>query len=190
MDKSDIITLPHESLREHSLKVGIVDNEIKKLVKDMESATLDWEDSREHEVGVALAAVQINKLHKIVIIRDDFNDKNNRNFHVFINPKIVKYEGSIEKDFEGCLSVKGIYGKVPRYTKIRVKALNLEGKEIRVKAEGFLARIFQHEIDHVNGKVFVDHIKNSPNSFFKITDSGKIEKMSNEERKKAFSILW
>ena len=164
--------------------------EITTLIEDMKSATLDWENSREHEVGVALAAVQVDKLYRIVVIREDFNEKNNTNFDVFINPKIVKYEGEIEDDFEGCLSVKDVYGKVPRHTKIRVDALDENGKPVRVKAEGFLARVFQHEIDHTNGKLFVDLIKDKPEAFYKLAENGKIEDMSDDEKQRIFSILW
>jgi peptide deformylase len=170
MKKSDIISLPHESLRERSKRVSIITEDIKQLVEDMKSATLDWEANREHEVGVALAAVQIDKHYRIVVIREDFNDKNNTNFDVFINPKVVKYEGEIKEDFEGCLSVMDVYGKVPRHTKVRVSALDENGREIRVKAEGFLARVFQHEIDHTNGKLFVDHIRDKPEAFSLVAD--------------------
>lgn len=190
MNKSNIIYLPHDSLRERSKKVSFFLDETAQLISDMESATLDWEASREHEVGVALAAVQINRLERIVVIRNDFNDKNNKKFDVFINPKIIKYEGEIVEDFEGCLSVRDIYGKVPRYSKVRVSALDENGREIRIRAEGFLARIFQHEIDHTNGVLFVDHIKDNPQAFFKLGDTGKIEELSDEERKDIFSILW
>ena len=190
MNKNDIIYLPNESLRTRSVKVGVVSDEINQLIEDMKSATIDWENSREHEVGVALAAVQIDRHYRVVVIREDFNDKKNTNFEVFINPKIVKYEGEIEEDFEGCLSVKDVYGKVPRHTKVRVDAMDENGKSIRVKAEGFLARVFQHEIDHTNGKLFVDLIKDNPEAFHKLADSGKIEELSDEERKDIFSILW
>jgi peptide deformylase len=190
MDKSNIITLPHDSLRMKSQRVHVITEDVKKLVSDMEAATIDWEDSREHEVGVALAAVQVDKLYRVVIIRNDFNDKSDKSFQVFINPEIVKYEGEIEEDFEGCLSVTDVYGKVPRYTKIRVKALDEEGKEIRLKAEGFLARVFQHEIDHTNGILFVDHIKDSPEAFFKLGKTGKIEDLDEGQKEDIFSILW
>ena len=190
MTKNDIITLPHDSLRTRSARVPVVTDEILTLIKDMESATLDWEASREHEVGVALAAVQIDRMHRVVVIRDDFNDKNNSNFQVYINPEIVKYEGEIEEDFEGCLSVKNVYGKVPRYTKIRVKAMGLEGQEIRLRAEGFLARVFQHEIDHTVGKLFVDHIQDSPEALYRLADDGSIKSLSNDERKKAMEVLF
>ena len=81
----------------------------------------------------------------------------------------------MEEDFEGCLSVKDIYGRVPRYSKVRVKAIGLSGREFRTTAEGFLARTFQHEIDHTNGVVFVDHIKDRPEAFFKLGNKGELE---------------
>ena len=93
MNKDNIITLPHSSLRQRSKRVGIITDEIKQLVKDMELATIDWENSRAHEVGVALAAIQVDALYRVVVIREDFNDKKNKNFEVLINPEIVKYEG-------------------------------------------------------------------------------------------------
>ena len=141
----------------------------------MKAATLDWDASREHEVGVALAAVQIDQLYRIVIVREDYSDKKSRDFTVFINPEITKHEGEIEADFEGCLSVPNIYGKVPRHSKVRVKALDLEGHEFRVTAEDFLARIFQHEIDHTKGKVFIDHIKDDPEAFYRLGEDGKLD---------------
>lgn len=190
MNRDSIITLPHKSLREKSKRIHVITDEVKKLIADMEAATVDWEDNREHEVGVALAAVQVDKLYKVVIVRNDFNNKEDKGFQAFINPEIVKYEGDIEDDFEGCLSVKDVYGKVPRHTKVRVKALDIEGKEIRLKAEGFLARVFQHEIDHTNGKLFVDHIKDKPEAFYKLGDTGKIEDLSDEQKQEIFSILW
>ncbi len=190
MKKEDIITLPQSSLRSRSQKVGLITAEIKRVVADMEAATLDWEASREHEVGVALAAVQVDLLYRIVVIRNDFNNKEDHTFAVFINPQITKYEGDIEEDFEGCLSIRDVYGKVPRYTKVRVKALNLEGKEIRVTAEGFLARIFQHEIDHTNGIVFIDHIRDEPEAFFQLTSSGHLKKLDYETDIKHNEALW
>ena len=190
MKKEDIITLPHPSLRQRSQKVGLITDEIRQIVTDMETATLDWEASREHEVGVALAGVQINSMHRIVVIRNDFNNKDDRTFAVFINPQITKYEGEIEEDFEGCLSIRDIYGKVPRYTKVRVKALDVEGKEVRVTADGFLARIFQHEIDHTNGIVFIDHIRDNPKAFYRLQDDGHLKHLNYEEQIKDNSTLW
>jgi peptide deformylase len=190
MTKDDIITLPHPSLRQRSKRVGIVSDAVRQLVSDMIAATLDWEASREHEVGVALAAVQTDHLLRIIIVRSNFDDKDNQNFEAFINPEITKLEGDIEEDFEGCLSVSDIYGKVPRYTKVRIKALNLEGKPIRLTAEGFLARVFQHEIDHNNGKLFIDHIKDKPESFFKLVADGQLEQLDYDKDIRNNRILW
>jgi peptide deformylase len=174
MTKDDIITLPNPHLRQRSQKISFITPEVEKLVADMEAATIDWEQSRKHEVGVALAAVQVAALKRVVVVRNDFNNKDDHSFTVFINPVITKYEGAIEKDYEGCLSVRDVYGLVPRYTKVRVKAMGLDGKEFRVTAEGFLARIFQHEIDHTNGIVFIDHIRDQEDAFFALSDSGEL----------------
>ncbi len=188
--KDNIITLPHDHLRQRSQRVGLISDEIKALVEDMEAATLDWEDSRKHEIGVALAAVQIDQLYRVVIIRSNFESKDDRGFHVFINPEVVKYEGEVIEDYEGCLSVKDVYGRVPRHSKVRIKATGLNGKQIRLTAEGFLARVFQHEIDHTNGKLFVDHIKDQPEAFFKLKSDGKLEPLDYEQHIKNSRILW
>jgi peptide deformylase len=190
MTKDHIITLPNNHLRQRSQKVGVISDIVLKLISEMESATIDWENSREHEVGVALAAIQIDELLRVVVIRQDFDDKSNQEFNVYINPEITKLEGEIEEDFEGCLSIPDVYGRVPRHTKVRVKARNLEGKEIRITATGFLARVFQHEIDHTNGIVFIDHIKDDPEAFFRIMDDGKLEPQDYEKDIKNNPRLW
>lgn len=190
MNKDDIITLPNPHLRERSVKVGVIDEAVKKLIKDMEDATISWETSRNHEVGVALAAVQVDKLFRIVVIRNDFDNKNDHTFTAFINPVITKYEGAVEEDYEGCLSIKDIYGKVPRHTKVRVKATGVDGKELRVTAEGFLARIFQHEIDHTNGIVYIDHIKDNPEAFFQLAEDGGLQKLDYEKEIAQNETLW
>ena len=177
MTKDHIIALPNPHLRQKSQRVGVITGAIKQIVADMEAATIDWDQSRDHEVGVALAAVQIDHLYKIVVVRNDYDNKDDHTFTVFINPEIVKLEGEIKADFEGCLSVPNIYGKVPRYTKVKVKARNLAGKEFRVTAEGFLARIFQHEIDHTNGLVFIDRIRDDEQAFYQLGDDGKLQPM-------------
>lgn len=190
MKKASLITLPHAHLRERSKKVGLITDEIKQLVEQMQQVTLDWEDNRQHEVGVALAAVQINELLRVVVIRNNFDNKSDRTFTAFINPVIAKYEGEVVEDYEGCLSIQDIYGKVKRHTKVRVKATNLQGREFRVTAEGFLARVFQHEIDHTNGKVFIDYIKDRPEAFFKLLPDGKLEKLDYEKDIQNSKNLW
>lgn len=169
-----LITLPNPHLRQRSKKIGYIGSDITALIEAMKASTLDWEDNREHEVGVALAAIQIDQPYRVVIVRNDFDDKNDRDFRVLINPEITKYEGQLYEDYEGCLSIRDIYGKVPRYERVRVKALDENGREFRITAEGFLARVLQHEIDHTNGIVFIDHIKDDESAFFTLTKDGKL----------------
>ena len=97
-DRKSIIALPNDSLRERSKKVSVIDDEVKKVIKDMKDATLDWEDNRDHEFGVALAAVQINKHLRIVVVRSDLENKDDRTFQVFINPQIVQKSGKPVED--------------------------------------------------------------------------------------------
>jgi peptide deformylase len=190
MDKSNIISLPDSHLRQKSKKVTTIDDDINKLIDDMKAATLDWEDSRQYEVGVALAAVQVDKLLRIIVVRSDFDNKQNKTFTVFINPEILKYEGNIEQDFEGCLSVPDIYGLVSRYSKIKVKAQDQQGNYFRLTAKGFQARVLQHEIDHINGEVFIDHIKDNTTAFFKLGEDGHLDQLNYEKDIRNNSILW
>jgi len=190
MKKEDIITLPNPHLREKSVRIHTVTPEVQQLSDDMISAALDWEDSRPHEISAALAAVQVDRLERVVIVRGDFDDKGSREFVTLINPEIVKYEGEIVADYEGCLSVQHVYGKVPRYSKIRVKALNLDGDEIRLRAEGFLARVIQHEIDHTNGIIFIDHIRDQHDAFYTLDEKGELQPLDYDERIRDNTTLW
>lgn len=190
MTKDDIIALPNPHLRQKSQRIHVVTDEVQQLADDMTQAALDWEDSRPHEISAALAAVQVDRLERVVIVRADFDNKSTREFLTLINPEIVKYEGEVVADFEGCLSVKQVYGKVPRHTKVRVKALDLEGNEIRLKAEGFLARVLQHEIDHTNGIVFVDRIRDDESAFYTLDDRGELQPLDYHQHIKDNAELW
>lgn len=190
MKKEDIITLPNQHLREKSTRIHVITDETLTLIDDMTSAALDWEDSRPHEISAALAAVQIDRLERVVIVRSDFDDKSSREFTTLINPEIVKYEGSLVSDYEGCLSVSKIYGKVPRYSKVRIKALDVDGNEVRLKADGFLARVLQHEIDHTNGTVFIDHIRDNHKAFYTLDEKGELQPLDYDEHIEKNSILW
>ncbi len=190
MKKEDIITLPNTNLRTKSAKIFAPDEATHQLIGDMTAAALDWEDSRPHEISAALAAVQIDRLERIVIVRSNFDDKADREFTVLINPSIVKYEGDIVADYEGCLSIKSVYGKVPRHTKVRVKALDQDGAEVRFRAEGFLARVIQHEIDHTNGIVFIDHIRDAHDAFYTLDDSGELQPLDYDQHIKDNHELW
>lgn len=190
MKKEDVIALPNPHLRQKSARVHVITDDTLTLVDDLTSAALDWESSRPHEISAAIAAVQVDRLERVVVVRSDFEHKDNKEFTALINPEIVKYEGDIIEDYEGCLSVKEVYGKVPRHTKVRVKALDLNGSEIRLKAEGFLARVLQHEIDHTNGIVFIDHIKDQTDAFYRLDDKGELEPLDYAANIENNSILW
>ena len=171
----NIITLPNDHLRQRSQRITQIDADTRQIVSDMIAATLDWEAHRPNEVAVALAAIQIDKPVRIVIIRADFDNKENKNFQVLINPEITKYEGEIITDYEGCLSVKDVYGKVPRYSKIRGRAIDINGNQIKIKStDPFLSRVLQHEVDHTNGICFVDHIAHNQDAFSVLTKSGDL----------------
>jgi peptide deformylase len=190
MNKDNIITLPQKSLRQKSKKIGVITDQVTELIDNMIAATISWEESREHEVAVGLAAIQVDNLYRVFIVRDDFEDAKNKNFTVFINPEIAKKIGPIEEDYEGCLSVPEIYGKVPRYQGVKVKALDRTGKTFRVTAYGFLARIFQHEIDHLNGIVTIDHIKGKKDAFYRLLPEGGLEQIDYETQIKQNKTLW
>lgn len=171
----NIITLPNDHLRQRSRRITQIDADTRQIISDMIAATLDWEAHRPNEVAVALAAIQIDKPVRIVIIRADFDNKENKNFQVLINPEITKYEGEIITDYEGCLSVKDVYGKVPRYSKIRGRAIDINGNQIKIKStDPFLSRVLQHEVDHTNGICFVDHISHDQDAFSVLTKSGDL----------------
>ena len=190
MKKEDIITLPNPHLREKSLKVHVITPEVLALSHDMIDAALDWEDSRPHEISAALAAVQVDRLERVIIIRSNFENKEDKEFTTLINPEIVKKEGAQIADYEGCLSVSKIYGKVPRWSRVRVKALDIEGNEFRLKADGFLARVLQHEIDHMNGICFIDHIKDVKDAFYRLDEKGELQPLDYDKHIKANRILW
>lgn len=190
MTKDDIIALPNPHLRKKSTRIHVITDDIIKLSDDMIAAALDWEDSRPHEISAALAAVQVDALKRLVIVRSDFDNKSTREFMTLINPEVVKYEGEIVADYEGCLSVQHIYGKVPRHTKVRIKAIDLDGNEVRFKAEGFLARVLQHEIDHCNGKVFIDHIKDKTDAFYTLDEKGELQPLDYASEIAENSVLW
>ncbi|MBB1556698.1 peptide deformylase [Candidatus Saccharibacteria bacterium] len=171
----NIITLPNDHLRQRSRRITQINADTRQIISDMIAATLDWEAHRPNEVAVALAAVQIDKPVRIVIIRADFDNKENKNFQVLINPEITKYEGEIITDYEGCLSVKDVYGKVPRYSKVRGRAIDINGNRIKIKStDPFLSRVLQHEVDHTNGICFVDHIAHDQDAFSVLTKSGDL----------------
>lgn len=185
-----IITTPDERLREKSTKVGVIDDEVLKVIEEMRKLSLDWEKDHPYELSAAMAAPQMGVNKRIIIIRDDMEDKANAGFTALINPEVIKTEGKVVSDYEGCLSVPFVYGKVPRKTKVKIKAKLEDGTEVRIKAEDELARILQHEIDHLNGILFIDHIKDQPDAFYKMNDKGDLVSIDYEKEVRGNVELW
>ncbi|MHC6179558.1 peptide deformylase [Clostridium sp. JNZ X4-2] len=131
-------------LRKKSRKVDVINDRIITLLKDMEE-TLYAED------GIGLAAPQVGVLKRVIVV--DIGE----GIFKLVNPEIIYTEGSYT-DREGCLSIPGTQGEVKRPRKVKVKAINEKGEEVIIEAEDLLARAFCHEIDHLNGILFVDKI--------------------------------
>lgn len=170
-----VVTTPDPRLREKSEKIRVFDDSVKEIVQKMVDASLEWEKAHPHELSVAMAAPQLGINKRIIIVRDNAEDKENENFTALINPEVIRAEGKILKDYEGCLSVPWVYGLVPRAEKVKVKAQLLDGTEVRIKANDTLARTLLHEIDHLDGILFIDRIKDDPKAFYRLRDDGELE---------------
>ena len=143
----DILHFPDERLRTKAQPVAEVDDSVRLLVSDMFETMYD-------APGIGLAATQIN-VHQRIIVMDVSEDR--RAPLVLINPEIIKKEGD-QMGEEGCLSVPGVYEPVQRAARITVRTLDLEGKEQTIEADGLLAVCIQHEMDHLEGTLFVDYL--------------------------------
>lgn len=185
-----VIVTPDPRLRQVSTEVTEIDDEVKDIVEQMIQASLDWEKEHEFELSAALAAPQLGFNRRIIVVREDMNEKSNNNFIALINPVVVKTEGRILRDYEGCLSVPTIYGKVPRPAKARIKAQLIDGTEVKLKTEGFLTRTILHEIDHLDGILFIDHIRDKKDAFYKLDDKGDLIPVDYEKEIKNNKSLW
>ena len=143
----EILVYPDKRLRERARPVEVFDDELKQLVQDMAETMYD-------APGIGLAAIQVN-VPKRVIVMDLSEERND--LKVFINPEIEALEGTQEYE-EGCLSVPGVFATVERVEKVRIKAFDVEGNTFEVEADGLLSVCIQHEVDHLDGKVFVDYL--------------------------------
>jgi peptide deformylase len=142
-----ILHYPDPRLRRQASPVPAVTDEVRRLVDDMAETMYD-------APGIGLAAIQVNEPWRVIVI--DISQTRDQ-LQVFINPEILAREGEQELE-EGCLSVPGIYEPVTRAHSIQVRALNRDGQTFEIDAEGLLATCIQHEIDHLDGKVFVDYL--------------------------------
>jgi peptide deformylase len=147
MAKLEILHYPDKRLRKVAEPVDVVDDSIRSLVDDMF-------ETMYAAPGIGLAATQVD-VHKRVIVMDLSVEKNEP--QCFINPQITKSEG-VEQTEEGCLSVPDIFETVERAERIVVKALDKDGKEFTLEADGLLAVCIQHEMDHLQGNLFVDYL--------------------------------
>ena len=154
----EIITFPNPILRQQAEEITVFDEELKKLAADMGETMYD-------APGVGLAANQIGVLKQIVVV-DISKDEEEKKFVALINPVISRGEGAVAGE-EGCLSVLEYEAKVKRFQKIHVTARDLEGNPVEFDAEDRFARIIQHEVDHLHGKLFIDHLSALKRSLYK-----------------------
>jgi peptide deformylase len=154
----EIITIGHPVLHSRAEEVQNIDDEIRNLaycmVKTMHSAP-----------GIGLAAPQVEKGLRLITIDLSVGEKEDE-LIILVNPEIISQEGEALLE-EGCLSVPGVNERVKRPYKIHIKGIDLDGKEISIEAEGLLARVFSHEIDHLNGKLFIEHLSPLKQSLLK-----------------------
>ena len=146
----DIIILPDKRLRQKSDPVKAVDAEVRALVEDMF-------ETMYKAPGVGLAAIQIGVARRIVTV-DTAKKDEPKDPQVFINPEVVWTSDEKNTYEEGCLSIPEYYEEVERPSEVKVRFMNLEGKTQEIAANGLLATVLQHEIDHTNGVLFIDHI--------------------------------
>lgn len=156
--KKKIVLYTNQKLRKTSTNVLKIDNSIKKLVKNMI-------DTMKANNGMGLSAIQIGRPKRVVVyeyIKPTTSKDSNPDVPqtILINPKIISLSNNLIEDEEGCLSFPKLYGVVKRSDSIKVEALDLDGNKLKFSAKGLEARIIQHEIDHLDGILFVDHLKN------------------------------
>lgn len=144
----NVLCYPDPRLHKVAKPVGQVDSRIKKIVADMAETMYE-------APGVGLAATQVDIHERIVVI--DVSDEQNE-LRVFINPEIIWSSPEKKSWREGCLSVPDFYDEVERPAQVKVRALDLDGKEFEIDADGLLAVCLQHEMDHLQGKVFVEYL--------------------------------
>ncbi|QRM18233.1 peptide deformylase [Dechloromonas sp. TW-R-39-2] len=142
-----ILRFPDARLKKVAVPIATIDGSIRKLAADMAETMYE-------APGIGLAATQVD-VHKQLVVIDISEEKND--LLVLVNPRIAASDGG-QTGEEGCLSVPGIYEKVERAEHVTVDYLDLDGKKCSLKADGLLAVCIQHELDHLNGKVFVDHL--------------------------------
>lgn len=154
----EIIFPDNPILRKRAYKVtNFKDPVLQKLIDDMVDTLLD-------APGVGLAAPQVAVSQRVIVVRLPDDEESKKEYgkqagvlYIVINPEIVRVSKDMVDGIEACLSIPGYYGEVERHVGVTVRGYDREGKEIRIKAKDWLARVFQHEIDHLDGVLFIDH---------------------------------
>ena len=159
-----IITYPEKSLSQPSAKVETIDEEIRELIRDMGETMF-------HESGVGLAAPQVGVNKRILVYNaraaDPEDDGTEEKIAALINPEIIEASGSYLSEDEGCLSVLDFRADVKRYETVRVRARDMDGKKLEFEARGLPAVIMQHEIDHLDGILFIDRISSLKRAMYR-----------------------
>ena len=163
MSLLDIVTLPNKILRNRTRSIANYDAQLQLLIDDMIETMRD-------APGVGLAAPQIGQSIKLTVIEtlaevdEDGNEiEDSRDLYVITNPEIVSTSRSTVDGIEGCLSIPGYLGEVERHESIRVRARDRHGRKLKLRLDGWTARIFQHEIDHLNGVLYIDRLTSQEN---------------------------
>ncbi|MEO8744836.1 MAG: peptide deformylase [Candidatus Dormiibacterota bacterium] len=160
-----ILGFEHPTLREKAKKVARVDTSVQRLIDDLTETMLA-------APGAGLAANQIGVPLRVCVVKGDENQ-----IWSLVNPEIVKSDG-VQVGYEGCLSYPGWVGEVARHETVVVKGRNRRGKEVRIKSTGFTARAFQHELDHLDGVLFIDRLTS-------LDTLRRVDEMVGEEKEEA-----
>lgn len=150
MQVLDIVTFPDISLKQKTRTIVNIDGALQTLIDNMGNTMY-------HAPGIGLAAIQVG-VDKSLLVYDINPPEDGRRLNVLINPKIISREGEVLSENEGCLSVPDFRADVKRAARILVEAVDREGNPQKIEAEGLLAIVLQHEIDHLNGTLFIDHV--------------------------------
>ncbi|RMF11436.1 MAG: peptide deformylase [Alphaproteobacteria bacterium] len=173
-----VVCIPDPVLRAKSAPVEHIDDALKRLAGDMI-------ETMYAAPGIGLAAIQVAVPRRMLVVDTDYEGEEDRNPRVFVNPEILWRSDEMRVHNEGCLSVPEHYAEVARPARVRVKYLDLEGREHVEEADGLLATCLQHEIDHLDGRLFVDHLSKLKRDMI----IKKIVKARREQERRAAKVL-
>jgi peptide deformylase len=172
MSVRKIVIYDDPTLRKKSRRVKDVDDDVQRLIDDMV-------ETMHTANGIGLAAIQVGVPQRVIVVQlpeldedsgesEEEPDPNAGRLFAVINPQLARRSSETEEGIEGCLSIPGLVGDVERCCMVTVKGLDRQGKKVRIKAHDLLARVFQHEIDHCDGVLFIDHI-DDPEKLYPVT---------------------